>query len=212
MLFDIVHKQLIGETPWKIEIYVAINWLILTSFFRVSSRSNQDCIFFVVVDFLLLQTIVCFSTRWWSLKLQGTCQIWYSWAIPNVFQFAPKSITKLKKHTLLFEEFEGTFNGAVLSLVCLGPITPAVAIWLFPFALSEDPPFSVMDAKDAVLFDVSVGIIGGGRIKRGSSISASSPSPSSKTRIYFHNLSSWSRGNFGNKVRPIFVINNVSLL
>ena len=45
-----------------------------------------------------------------------------------------KVFTRLIKHTLLFEEFEGTFNGAVLSLVCLGPITPAVAIILFPFA------------------------------------------------------------------------------
>jgi hypothetical protein len=63
--------------------------------------------------------------------------------------------------------------------MCLGPITPAVAIVLLPLIPNDVPPLSTMDDK---LTDVLAGIVlaavdgvsEGGRISNGSSMSESS--------------------------------------
>ena len=101
--------------------------------------------------------------------------------------------------------------------MCLGPITPAVAIVPPPFIPNDVPPLDIIDDEATEVFaGIVFADVGdaneGGRISNGSSMSESSLTPSNNTRMYFHNLSSWSRGNFGSNVRPIFVIYKVSLL
>ena len=121
------------------------------------------------------------------------------------------------KITLFFPELGTKVNVVFLLLICLGPITPAVAMELLPFIPNGLPPLRVIDDKDTfelvgMVLEDGAATNEGGRISRGSSMSESSLAPSNRTRIYFHNLSSWSRGNFGNNVRPILVMNKVSLL
>ena len=118
--------------------------------------------------------------------------------------------------TLLFVELETKVSVVFLLLPCLGPIMPAVAI-VPPFILALDSPLSTKDDKltevlEGIVLATDDGAWEGGRINRGSSMSESSLSPSNKTLMYFHSRSSWSRGNFGSRVRPILVMNNVSLL
>ena len=68
-----------------------------------------------------------------------------------------------KYFTLFLPDVSATFNGEFLLFMCLGPITPAVAMVLFPFTPVEElPPFSVMEDKDTgelfeVLFNDAVG-------------------------------------------------------
>ena len=62
----------------------------------------------------------------------------------------------MKCFTLFRPDVRATLNDTFLLFMCLGPITPAVAIVLFPLTpVAALPPFSVIDDKDTgELFEV----------------------------------------------------------